>query len=55
MVPAHERGPHCFDDISEVFAPGELADTVASRRRAAVLHPDALDSRPSPTPTSFGR
>ncbi|MFD9502811.1 hypothetical protein [Streptomyces sp. NPDC060035] len=49
MVPAHERAPHGFGDIGEVFAPGELADYATSCKRAAVFHPDAPNSRQSLT------
>lgn len=55
MVLAHERAPKGFDDIGEVFAPGELAEIAASYKRAAGFHPDALNSRPSLTPPSTGR
>jgi 2-polyprenyl-6-methoxyphenol hydroxylase-like FAD-dependent oxidoreductase len=52
MVLAHERAPHGFADIDDVFAPGELAEIAAAYKRAAGFHPDALNSRPSLTPPS---
>lgn len=55
MVLAHERAPHGFGDVDEVFAPGELAEIAASYKRAAGFHPDALNSRPSLTPPGAGR
>ncbi|WP_055588012.1 flavin-dependent oxidoreductase [Peterkaempfera griseoplana] len=55
MVLAHERAPHGFGDIGEVFPPGELAEIAASYKRAAGFDPEALNSRPSLTPPGSGR
>lgn len=55
MVLAHERAPHGFSDLGDVFAPGELAEIAAAYKRAAGFHPDELNSRPSLTPPNAER
>jgi 2-polyprenyl-6-methoxyphenol hydroxylase-like FAD-dependent oxidoreductase len=50
MVLAHERAPQGFQDVDDVFAPGELAEIAAGYKRAAGFHPDALNTRASLTP-----
>ena len=47
MELAEERAPDGFDDVSDVFAPGELEELSAEFRRIAGFDPTVLNERPS--------
>jgi hypothetical protein len=47
MELAEERAPDGFDDVNEVFAPGELEAIAAEFKRLAGFDPAILNERPS--------